>query len=310
MTIVPETRPTGPRAGTASFVLVTGPSGAGRSTAVRALEDMGCETIDNLPLSLIPRLSEGGALVRPLILGIDVRNRDFSVAAFLDTVDWLRGHGAEVEVLYLDCAPDVLTRRYSETRRRHPLAPAETPAQGIEREIDLLVPIRAQADIVIDTTELSPHELRAELARWFDPSGSQRMALTLHSFSYKRGIPRGVDMVFDVRFLNNPYWDPDLRRLDGRDTRVAAFVAGDSRYAPFFHKVRDLAEFLLPAYIAEGKSHLSIGFGCTGGQHRSVAMAEGMANALRETGWQVAVRHHELERHGRVNAGLPVEGAA
>jgi UPF0042 nucleotide-binding protein len=170
MTTVPETRPTGPRAGTASFVLVTGPSGAGRSTAVRALEDMGCETIDNLPLSLIPRLSEGGALVRPLILGIDVRNRDFSVAAFLDTVDWLRGHGAEVEVLYLDCAPDVLTRRYSETRRRHPLAPAETPAQGIEREIDLLVPIRAQADIVIDTTELSPHELRAELARWFDPA--------------------------------------------------------------------------------------------------------------------------------------------
>lgn len=192
MTTVPETRSTGPRAGSASFVLVTGPSGAGRSTAVRALEDMGCETIDNLPLSLIPRLSEGGALLRPLILGIDVRNRDFSVAAFLDTVDWLRRQGADVEVLYLDCAPDVLTRRYSETRRRHPLAPAETPAQGIEREIDLLVPIRAQADIVIDTTELSPHELRAELARWFDPSGSQRMALTLHSFSYKRGIPRGV----------------------------------------------------------------------------------------------------------------------
>ena len=310
MNTAPQTTIPPPRSGGPSFVLVTGPSGAGRSTAVRVLEDMGCETIDNLPLSLIPRLSEGGALVRPLILGVDVRNRDFSVAAFLDMVDWLRRQDAGVEVLYLDCDPDVLARRYSETRRRHPLAPAETPAQGIEREIDLLVPIRAQADIVIDTTDLSPHELRAELARWFDPSGSQRLALTLHSFSYKRGIPRGVDMVFDVRFLNNPYWDPDLRRLDGRDSRVAAFIAGDSRYAPFFDKVRDLAQFLLPAYIAEGKSHLSIGFGCTGGQHRSVAMAEGIANALRETGWQVAVRHHELERHGRVTAALPVEGVA
>lgn len=309
-TAPPPTAVSQPRTGGPSFVLVTGPSGAGRSTAVRVLEDMGCEAIDNLPLSLIPRLSEGGALVRPLILGVDVRNRDFSVAAFLDTVDWLRRQDAGVEVLYLDCDPDVLARRYSETRRRHPLAPAETPAQGIEREIDLLVPIRAQSDIVIDTTDLSPHELRAELARWFDPSGSQRMALTLHSFSYKRGIPRGVDMVFDVRFLNNPYWDPELRRLDGRDSRVAAFIAGDNRYAPFFHKVRDLAEFLLPAYIAEGKSHLSIGFGCTGGQHRSVAMAEGIANALRETGWQVAVRHHELERHGRMTGVIAVEGAA
>lgn len=299
-----------PRSATASFVFVTGPSGAGRSTAVRALEDLGCETIDNLPLSLVPRLSGGGALDRPLILGIDVRNRDFSVAAFLDTVDRLREQGAGVEVLYLDCAPEVLARRYSETRRRHPLAPAETPAQGIEREIDLLVPIRARADIVIDTSDLAPQDLRAELARWFDPAGAQRMAVTLHSFSYKRGMPRGIDMVFDVRFLSNPYWDPALRRLDGRDPRVAAFIARDSRFAPFFQKVRDFADFLLPAYIAEGKSHLSIGFGCTGGQHRSVAMAEGIANALRDTGWQVAVRHHELERHGRLTAGIPQEGAA
>ncbi|MCA8880021.1 MAG: RNase adapter RapZ [Rhodobacteraceae bacterium] len=298
------------RSASSSFVLVTGPSGAGRSTAVHALEDLDCEAIDNLPLSLVPRLFDGAALRRSLVLGIDVRNRDFSVAVFLETVDWLRSREAGVEVLYLDCAPAVLERRYSETRRRHPLAPAETPSQGIEREIDLLAPIRARADIVIDTTELTPHDLRAELARWFDRDGTQRMAVTLHSFSYKRGMPRGIDMVFDVRFLNNPYWEPDLRGLDGRDERVAAYVAGDSRFAPFFDKVSDLAGFLLPAYIAEGKSHLSIGFGCTGGQHRSVAMAEAIAHALRETGWQVALRHHELERHGRLTGGPAPAGAA
>lgn len=277
-------------------VLVSGPSGAGRSTALAVLEDLGCETIDNMPLSLVPRLMDGPALVRTLALGLDVRNRDFSVAALLDLLDWLGAAGRMPELVYLDAQSDVLLRRFSETRRRHPLAPAESPQQGIERELDLLAPVRLRADLLIDTSALTPHDLKAELSRWFDPAGAQRMAVMIHSFSYKRGLPRGIDMVFDCRFLSNPYWDPALRDHDGRDPDVAAFVARDDRYAPFFEKVNDLVAFLLPAYSAEGKSYLSVGFGCTGGKHRSVAVATALAARLDAAGWTVSLRHHELER--------------
>ncbi|MFV0245796.1 MAG: RNase adapter RapZ [Qingshengfaniella sp.] len=278
------------------FVLVTGPSGAGRATAVRALEDLDCEAIDNLPLSLVPRLIEGPALDRVLVLGIDTRNRDFSSRAFLDLVDWLRAREVQVEVLYLDCRADVLERRFSETRRRHPLAPAEAPMDGIDRESGLLAPVRDHADILIDTSELTPHDLRAELARWFDPATGKRLAVSLNSFSYKRGMPRGIDTVFDCRFLRNPYWDPRLRGCDGRDPRVAAYIAEDPRFARFFRYVGDMVGFLLPAYMEEGKAHLTIGFGCTGGQHRSVAMVERLGASLQASGWGVNIRHHELER--------------
>ena len=278
-------------------VLVTGPSGAGRSTAINVLEDIGYEAIDNLPLTLLPRLLDGPPIGHPLALGIDVRNRDFSTSALIDTIDTLaRTEGIKVEQLYLDCNVDVLVRRYSETRRRHPLAPAESPVQGIEREMDLLVPIRARADVLIDTSDLSPHDLRSEVERWFAPDSGQRLAVSVHSFSYKRGIPRGVDMIFDCRFLKNPYWEEKLREFDGRDVEVAEYIATDPRFEPFFERVQGLAEMLLPAYIDEGKAHLSIGFGCTGGQHRSVAVAEKMVNALARSGWQVSIRHREMER--------------
>lgn len=278
-------------------VLVTGPSGSGRTTAINALEDIGFETISNLPLTLLPRLLEGPPPERPLALGLDVRNRDFSTEAVIELIDRLSQlESVRIDILYLDCRPEILLRRYSETRRRHPLAPAESPAEGVDREIDLLVPIRARADILIDTSEFSPHDLREEMRRWFDPEDGSRLAVTVHSFSYKRGVPRAVDLVFDVRFLRNPYWDPALRDLFGTDPRVAAYVEQDERAAPFFGKVLDLVLFLLPAYRDEGKSHLAIGVGCTGGQHRSVAMSEKIGNALASEGWQVSVRHRELER--------------
>ena len=276
------------------IVLVTGPSGAGRSTAIRALEDLGFEVIDNLPLSLVPRLLEGSRQGPALALGIDTRNRDFSTGAFLELLDRLDGHGAEL--LYLDCSAEVLLRRYSETRRRHPLAPAENPLIGIERDFDLMAPIRRRADVVIDTSELTVHDTRAEVERWFGTPGGKPLALTVHSFSYKRGLPRGLDMVFDCRFLRNPYWSPDLRALNGLAPEVAAYVAEDPRFAPFFDKIKDLALLLLPAYVEEGKSYLAIGFGCTGGQHRSVALAERLGNTLAQGGWQVSIRHRELER--------------
>ncbi len=288
------------------LVLVTGPSGAGRSTAVKVLEDLGFEAIDNLPLSLMPRLLDGPPIDRPMALGIDVRNRDFSTNALIELIDDLSARAAlDVELLYLDCSADVLMRRYSETRRRHPMAPAETPQHGIEREFDLLGPIRARANILIDTSELTPHDLRAEIEDWFDASATQKLAVSVQSFSYKRGIPRGVDMILDCRFLRNPYWSEPLRALNGKDDAVATFVAEDKRFAEFFAKIQALTEMLLPAYAEEGKAHLAIAFGCTGGQHRSVAVAEKLANALAASGWQVSIRHRELERRG---GGSPVSG--
>lgn len=278
-------------------VLVTGPSGAGRSTAINVLEDLGYEAIDNLPLTLIPRLLDGDARPVPLALGLDVRNRDFSASNLIELIDRLtRMPEYAPEVLYLDCSPDLLVRRYNETRRRHPLAPEGDPQTGIMTERDLLAPIRARADVLIDTTEMSPHDLRAELTNWFDTSPGQRLTVSVQSFSYKRGVPRGVDMMFDCRFLANPHWQPELRALDGRDAAVQDYVTADPRFAPFFDRVRDLVLFTLPAHLEEGKTHLAIGFGCTGGQHRSVTMAEKMADSLAEAGWQVSKRHRELER--------------
>ena len=289
------------------IVLVTGPSGAGRSTAIRALEDLGYEVIDNLPLSFLPRLAKGPPLERPLALGLDVRNRDFAAGALVRTPDRLAAmFGGPAEILFLDCAEEVLLRRFSETRRPHPLSPDGAPATGIAAERALLAPIRARADILIDTSALSPHELRAAVERWFAPPGGRPLTVSVESFSYKRGLPPGLDVVMDCRFLRNPHWDAGLRPLDGRDLAVAAYVEEDARFEPFFTRLKDLAAMLLPAYRDEGKSHLAIGLGCTGGQHRSVTVAERLAQALAEDGWRVSKRHRELER--RAEAGGAVRG--
>ncbi|WP_397543654.1 RNase adapter RapZ [Roseovarius salis] len=282
------------------LVLVTGPSGAGRTTAIRALEDLGYEAIDNLPLSLLPRLLDGPAPDKPLALGIDTRNRDFSTFGLVDAIDRLgRASPVPLQVLYLDSNDEVLLRRFSETRRRHPMAPAETPADGIAREFDLLEPVKARADVLIDTSDMSPHDLRSELARWFAPDGQAPLAVTVQSFSYKRGLPRGLDIVLDCRFLRNPYWDETLRDGDGRDSAVAEHVRADARFAGFRDRVAEMVQLLLPAYEESGKAYLAIGFGCTGGQHRSVVMAETLAGALADSGWQVSIRHRELERRDR-----------
>ena len=283
------------------LVLVTGPSGAGRSTAINVLEDLGFEAIDNLPLRILPRLLEGPDPEQPMALGLDTRNRDFSTAALLELIDGLQARpDVELNVLYLDAAADVLLRRYSETRRKHPMAPEETPDIGIRRELDLLNAIRDRADTLIETSDLNVHQLRDEIERFFAPEDGRKLTVTVQSFSYKRGLPRGMDMVFDCRFLSNPYWVPELRAHDGRDAPVAAHVQGDAMFAPFFDRVLDLTRLLLPAYKAEGKSYLSIAFGCTGGQHRSVALAESLAKALAEDGQQVSIRHRELQGQRKV----------
>ncbi len=294
------------------LVLVSGPSGAGRSTAIHALEDIGYETIDNLPFSLIPRLVEGEPTAQPIALGIDVRNRDFNASNLIELIDSLtRNPRVNLEVLYLDCLPNVLIRRYSETRRRHPLAPDDSPEEGVMREVDLLAPIRVRADHLIDTSDLTVHQLKSEVTRWFALAESPSISVSLQSFSYKRGLPRGLDMVFDCRFLRNPHWDPTLKPLDGRDSAVADYVRSDPRFTGFADRVTDLLTFLLPAQLEEGKAHLSIGFGCTGGQHRSVYMTEFVTDALAEKGWSVSKRHRELERRAAtVVAGVENRGSS
>ena len=277
------------------LILVTGPSGAGRTTAIHVLEDAGYEAIDNLPLSMMARLLETGT-DRPLALGIDVRNRDFSVDALLSLTGKLRSDpGIAVRLLYLDCAPDALVARFSETRRRHPLAPSEDAETGVARELSILDGVADHADIVVDTTSLTVHDLKDEVLRWFARDARQ-LALSVQSFSYKRGLPRGLDMVFDVRFLSNPHWVSGLRGGTGRDAAVRAHVTADPKFADFFARMSGLVLSLLPAYREEGRAHLAIGFGCTGGRHRSVAVTEMLVETLAEQGWQVSKRHRELDR--------------
>lgn len=286
-----------PADGKHRLVLLTGPSGAGRTTAIKALEDVGYETIDNLPLGLLKRLLTGQPLKRPMALGIDVRNRDFSTQALRDTLDLVETlPSAMSELLYLDCRAEVLQRRYSETRRNHPMARNEDPKEGIDRELTLLCGIQDQADVLIDTSDLSPHELRSAIQERFAPIGKQELALTVQSFSYKRGLPQGADIVMDCRFLSNPHWQPELRGLDGGDSAVADYISLDPGYQPFVEAFMLMINNLLPAYIHEGRSHLMIAFGCTGGKHRSVLLTETVSESLANLGWQVSIRHRELNR--------------
>ncbi|MGR3540325.1 MAG: RNase adapter RapZ [Hasllibacter sp.] len=291
-----------------TVLLVTGPSGAGRGTAIRALEDEGFEAIDNIPLDLVPRLLTGGAPARPMAIGLDVRNRAFSAEGVERLHAGLAAReGIAARLLYLDCSDGALLRRFSETRRRHPLAKGEDPATGIAREKALLAPLAAAATDLIDTTALSPHDLKAELARRLALSGAG-LAITVQSFSYKWGVPRGADIVLDCRFLSNPHWDEALRPLDGRDPRVAAHVAADPRHGPFRAAALALLEVAVPGHVAEGRAHLTLGLGCTGGRHRSVTLAEDLGRALEGPGRRVSIRHRELERRAAGEGARP-EGA-
>jgi UPF0042 nucleotide-binding protein len=189
-----------------------------------------------------------------------------------------------------------LQRRYSETRRRHPLAPDDDPANGIARELDLLGPLRRRASVLIDTTNMSPHDLRKEMERLFAPRGGAKLSVTVTSFSYRRGLPTGADLVFDCRFLRNPHWEPDLKDRDGRDPSVRDYIEADPRYAAFETGQFEMLDLLLPAFRDSDRSHLTVAFGCTGGKHRSVAMTEKLASHLAETGWQVSKRHREVDQ--------------
>ena len=281
-------------------LIVTGLSGAGRTTAINALEDLGYEALNNLPLWLFDALIEPAVgTSTPLAIGVETRTRGFSARALADLVDQLRTRGrAGCALVFLDCADDVLVSRFSQTRRRHPLAPAEDPATGIARERDILEEVRARADVVIDTTDLTPRELKADLEARFAVARTAGLSVTIQSFSYKRGTPHGADMVLDCRFLRNPYWEAHLRALDGRDPRIQGFVRDDPMYQGFYDKLSEMVKMLLPAYEAEGKAYFTIALGCTGGRHRSVTVAEMLSRDLAAAGWPVSTRHRELENRG------------
>jgi len=284
-----------------SMLLVTGMSGAGRTTVIGALEDLGYEALNNFPLSLIETLIESMTETSPPIaIGVESRTRGFSASALTEIIDRLRQRWrTDAALIFLDCDDDVLLSRFSETRRRHPLAPAEDVATGIARERDVLGAVRDRADAIIDTSDSRQSDLKAELSARFALDRSAGLSVSVQSFSYKRGVPQGADMVMDCRFLRNPYWDKSLRPLDGRDPRIQSFVREDPLYGPFFEKFRDMVTMLLPAYRDEGKTHFTIALGCTGGLHRSVTVAEEATHRLAEAGWTVSVRHAEIERARR-----------
>ncbi|RED11135.1 RNase adapter RapZ [Pontivivens insulae] len=278
-------------------VLVTGPSGAGRITAIRVLEDLGFEAIDNLPLSLIKEVVRAAPSGQSIAIGVDIRTRGFSAAGLMAILGWLRAReSVAASVLYLDATPETLLRRFSETRRRHPFDDHASPDAAIAEELELLSRVRDSADTLIDTSDLSPHELKTQLATLFGESDTHTLSLSVQSFSYKRGIPHGLDMVLDCRFLQNPHWVEALRPLTGQDVAVATHVQADPNHDEFLQRTLSLLRLLIPAYRAEGKAYFSIGFGCTGGRHRSVYMTERVAKELAADGWLVSIRHREMER--------------
>jgi UPF0042 nucleotide-binding protein len=284
------------RALPARVVVVTGMSGAGRSSALKAFEDLGFEAVDNMPLSLLSSLVQpGSGFRRPLAIGVDIRTRDFDLSHFVEAIDHLRGQeDLDVRTLFLDCDDEVLRRRYTETRRRHPLAADRPVADGIRHERRLLAPLRACTDAVIDTTDLALGALREMLRGDFGLDREVGVTTFVTSFSYRYGLPREADLVFDVRFLANPHYRPDLQPLTGRHAEVAQFVAADPGFAPFFETLTGLLLPLLPRFEREGKSYLTIAVGCTGGQHRSVVVAERLASLLRDHGQRVTVRHRDI----------------
>ena len=277
------------------ILLVTGMLGAGKSTALRELEDLGWEAIDNFPIRLLSRMIGGDAAGQSLAIGFDCRTRGFAPVEVIELVKKLESRDDVIlTTLFLDCSGHELERRFNETRRRHFLAQDMPVADGIAAERELLGPLRRWADVLIDTTHFSTNDLQQRIRELFAATAPQDMTVTVTSFGFSRGMPPVADLVFDMRFLDNPHWDPELRDLTGVEDAVGAHIERDPAFASVFAKVRDLLLELLPRYAAQGKTYVNIAFGCTGGRHRSVFMAERIAGALREGGFSPTVLHRNL----------------
>lgn len=279
------------------LLLVTGLAGAGKSTTLAVLEDLGWETIDNFPVRMLKRLVTMPDEARgPLAIGFDSRTRGFVPADIIALVKDLAARpDIALTFLFLDCAGGELERRFNETRRRHPMADGRPVQEGIAAERELLEPLRRWAEVMIDTTAMTSNDLQTRIRELFDPASEEAgVTLTLSSFGFARGMPPLADLVFDMRFLDNPHWVPELREQTGQDAAVGEHIERDPAFAEAFERIRDLLLMLLPRYARQGKPYVHIAFGCTGGRHRSVFTTERMAQALRAAGFSPTVRHRNL----------------
>jgi UPF0042 nucleotide-binding protein len=281
------------------LVIISGLSGSGKTHAIKCLEDLGFFCVDNLPPALLPKFAElcmqRGAEVKNVALGIDIRERGF-FADFFDNLDRLRALGYPVELVFLEAKDEVVVRRFSESRRPHPLAPHTTVLEGVKLERERLLELRQRADRIIDTSDLTVHDLKALLARQYLDDHSQRLSIALVTFGYKYGVPYDVDLVFDVRFLHNPNFVPHLQPLTGEHPTVQSYVLDDPETVAFLEHLERLFKFLIPLFERERRSYLTVALGCTGGRHRSVAIAGRLRDRFASLGYDAAIRHRDLHR--------------
>ncbi len=284
-----------------AFTLITGLSGAGRSEAANSLEDLGFFVVDNLPPALLSKMAE--LVSRPggpsrVAIVVDARGGVF-FGELSKALDELRSERVDYRIVFLEAADQDLVNRYEATRRRHPLAPADRVVEGIRKERLMMETLRGEADLIIDTSDLTPHDLRDRIRDAFaDAPPEAGLQVSVQSFGFKFGSPRDADLVFDVRFLPNPHWVDQLRPLPGTDPRVREYVHEQEQYGAFTERLHALLDVVVPGYVSEGKSYLTIAVGCTGGRHRSVVVSEELGRFLRNRGMPVSVSHRDLERSG------------
>ena len=281
------------------IIFVSGLSGSGKSTAMAALEDLSFYGVDNLPAQLVPQFlnlcEQATPPIRRIALAIDTREEPF-LREFPSVVEGLRAGGSRVRTVFLDCSNEVLEQRYRETRRVHPLSPGGSVEQGIERERELLVDVASLADHRIDTSDVNVHELKDSVVRWVEGESARPMVVNIVSFGFRYGTPPTVELLFDMRFLPNPYFEEGLRARTGLEDAVSSYVLEDERGRELFERLTEFLGYLLPKYDNEGKAYLTVGIGCTGGRHRSVAVSEALARWLNERGREVNVEHRDVER--------------